>query len=83
MTCRRHAAVHNVLVRYCVLAGDADYCDKEAFLLNDLAVPLPWIHFAKVGNGLQNLHKPSQTFITSVLFSFSPRRFLFHSDVLF
>ena len=47
--CRREQAIRKVLVRYSILdADDADYNEKETFLLNNLGVPVVWIHEAKV-----------------------------------
>ena len=45
---RREQAVQKILVRYCILDDVPDYAEKETFLLNDLGVPMTWIHEAKV-----------------------------------
>ena len=46
--CRRGQAIQNILVRYCILDDDPDYLEKETFLLNELGVPMAWIHESKV-----------------------------------
>lgn len=46
--CRRGQAIQNILVRYCILGDDPDYLEKETFLLNDLGIPMVWIHESKV-----------------------------------
>jgi hypothetical protein len=46
--CRREQVIRKVLVRYCILDDDPAYSEKETFLLDNLAVPVVWIHEAKV-----------------------------------